>query len=239
MIFSRTPKPASFAKIRMQILSRWMLNKGNHCSVIALTSRFPREGVSTVTTGLARSFSSTDSGKILLLDVSGKRSRKIRLLDVTELEDFSDLSEYVTKDKKLEFDTIKLANNSQNSFGLGDVAYDNEFPVPDISFDDDGTILDRSSDPDVGNEQTRKLFRKLRQEYNIILIDTGSLNNSSGTFWLLNSDVNILVIDSSRTTRESLEYQQRQFENTGISIDGSILNKRKFPIPNYLYWLVK
>jgi Mrp family chromosome partitioning ATPase len=239
MFFFNTPKPASFARIRMQIISRWLLKKGKNSSVIALTSRFVGEGVSTVTRGLARSFGVTKSGKILLLEVSPKRSRKNRLLDVAELEDFSDLSEYVVKDKKLGFDTIKLAKISHNSFGFSDASHDSEFPVPDIRFDDDGMILDRSSDPDVGNEQTGALFRHLRMQYNIILVDAGTLNNSNGTFWLLNSDANILVIDCSRTTRESLEYQQRVFENSDISIDGSILNKRKFPIPRSLYWLVR
>lgn len=244
MFFFNTPKPASFAKIRMQIISRWLLKNGKNCSVIALTSRYVGEGVSTVTRGLARSFAVTKSGKILLLEVSPRRSRKNRLLDVAELEDFSDLSDYVVKDKKLGFDTIKLAKVFHNSFGFSDASddselHDSEFPVPDIHFDDDGTILERPSDPDVGNEQTRALFRHLRKQYNVILVDAGTLNNSNGTFWLLNSDANILVIDCSRTTRESLEYQRRVFENSDISIDGSILNKRKFPIPRSLYWLVR
>ena len=214
------------------------MNKGKNCSVITLTSRFVGEGVSTVSKGLARSFGVTKSGKILLLEVSPRRFRKNRLLDVAELEDFSDLSEYVVKDKKLEFDTIKLAKTSHSSFGFSNASNDGEFPVLDIDFDDDDTTLGRSSDPDAGNEQTRALFRHLKKQYNVILVDAGSLNNSNGTFWLLNSDANILVIDCSRTTRESLEYQQRVFENSDISIDGSILNKRKFPIPRSLYWLV-
>jgi Mrp family chromosome partitioning ATPase len=239
MFFWHTPKPASFAKIRMQILSRWLLNKGNHCSVIAFTANFPREGVSTVITGLARSFSATDTGKVLLLDASGKRSRKPRPLDVTEMEDFSDLSDYVSKDKKLKFDKIKLTNISHNTFGLGDEAYDIDFPELNLGVDDDGTMPDKSPDQDMSTLQTRKLLLRLRKDYNLILVDSGTLNNSGGTFWLVNSDVNILVIDCSSTTRESLEFQQHQSENSGISIDGSILNKRVFPIPSYLYWLVK
>jgi Mrp family chromosome partitioning ATPase len=238
MFFWHTPKPASFAKIRMQILSRWLLNKGNHCSVIALTANFPREGVSTVTTGLARSFSAIDTGKVLLLDASGKRARQPRSLDVTGMEDFSDLSDYVTKDKKQGFDKIRLANISHNTFGLGDVSQDLDLDL-NFGVDDDGTMLDPSPDQDLSTQQTRKLLLRLRKDYNLILVDSGTLNNPSSTFWLVNSDVNILVIDCSSTTRESLEFQQHQSENSGISIDGSILNKKVFPIPSYLYWLVK
>ena len=223
----------------MQILSRWLLNKGDHCSVIALTANFPREGVTTVTTGLARSFSATDTSKVLLLDASGRRSRKPRPLDVTEMDDFSDLSDYITKDKKLKFDKMRLANISYNAFGLGDVSQDMDFPELSLGVDDDGTMPDQSPDQNLSTQKTHKLLLRLRKDYNLIIVDSGTLNNSSGTFWLVNSDVNILVIDCSRTTRESLEFQQHQSENSGISIDGSILNKRVFPIPSYLYWLVK
>ena len=78
-----------------------------------------------------------------------------------------------------------------------------------------------------GNEHFSRLLRKLRETYEIILVDTGSLVNSNGTFWLMHSDFNILVIDSTRTTRESLEYQKLELENSNLSIHGSILNKRK------------
>lgn len=239
MFFSRTPKPATFEKIRMQILSRWLLNKDKNCSVIALTSRAPGEGVSTVTLGLARSFSTADTGKVLLLNASRKHPRKARVLDLSKQEDLTDLSDYVAKDKKFGFDTIRLAHVTQNNFGMSDALTDSEYPIPDIQFDDDGTIMDGSTESDANFGQTHKLLRVLKKSYDIILVDAGALTNSNGTFWLLNSDVNILIIDCSRTTIESLEHQQREFENSKITIGGSILNKREFPIPRSLYWLAR
>jgi len=122
---------------------------------------------------------------------------------------------------------------------MHDGSAEDDLAIPDIRFDEDGTILNHSFDSGSRNEQTRRVFRLLKKKYNLILVDAGSLNNSNGTFWIVNSDVNILVIDCQRTTRDSLEYQQREFENSGFAIHGSILNKRVFPIPNFLYWLVK
>lgn len=239
MLFSRVLKSTSFVKIRSQILSRWILKSDKNCTVIALTSRLPREGVTTVTRGLARSFRPTYTGKILLLYAGRKHPRRASVLDVTGLEDFSVLSDYILRDKKLGCDTIRLKNTAQESINISAKSGQDDIPDPDIRFDEDGTVLNYSIDTGSRNEQTRRIFRLLTKRYNIILVDAGSLNNSNGTFWLLNSDVNILVIDCSRTTRESLDYQRREFENSGISIDGSILNKRKFPIPNFLYWLAK
>ena len=172
-------------------------------------------------------------------DVSGKRRRKPQPLDVTRLDDFSDLSDYIVKDKKLKFDRIKLANTGHNTFGLGDDSYDIDFPQLPPVYDDEDTVTEPSPGQDLSNQKTRNLLLRLRKDYQIILVNCGTLNNPSGTFWLVNSDANILVIDCSSTTRESLEYQQHQSENSGIKIDGSILNKRVFPIPSYLYWLAK
>jgi len=86
----RTPKPASFERIRIRILSKWLLNKGGNSTIIAFTSRFPREGVSTVVAGLAKSFSTAEVGRILVLDVSNSRYGVARLLNITTLAGFSD-----------------------------------------------------------------------------------------------------------------------------------------------------
>ncbi len=205
--FRRTPKPASFERIRIRILSKWLLKDEKNCPVIAFTSRSKGEGVSTVVAGLACSFSSADLGKILVLDVSQSRRGVAQYLNVTDLAGFSDLPGYVTRDEKLGIDVITLAEEPDNIKGSG--------------------------------EHTRSLIERLKEKYNIILIDAGSLGNAHGTYWLAKSDYNVLVIDSSRTTSEMLEFQRKEFESSNIKIDGSILNKREFPIPAYFYWLAR
>jgi len=242
MLFSRTPKPASFANIRMQIISRWLLKKNQECSVIALTSRLPGEGVSTVTSGLARSFNSTDAGKVLLLNAGRKHPRKAVVLDVSDSQRNIGLSDYVTQCNKSGYDILRVANLANSNFFRRDHAEEFETPLPDIIIDegkdeDEDEVLSGLAELD-GSTQPPKLLPKLRKIYDLILIDAGSLGNPNGTFWLLNSDINILVLDCTRTTWESLEHQHREFENSDISIDGSILNKRKFQIPKSLYWLV-
>ena len=203
----RTPKPASFERIRIRILSKWLLKKDEKCTIVAFTSRLPGEGVSTVVAGLARSFSTAEVGKILVLDVSNRRFGVARLLNITNLAGFSDLPGYVTRDEKLGIDVITLANDTH---GGNDA-----------------------------EKHTISLRERLLDKYNIILVDAGSLSSASGAYWLANSDYNVLVIDSTKTTRESLEYQQKEFENSNITIDGSILNKREFHIPGFLYWLAR
>ena len=248
MLLFRTPKLASFAKIRTQILSRWLTRKGPGCVVIAFTSRLPGDGVSTVTTGLARSFHNTDSGRVLLLNAGRKHRRKYRSLDLSSAEDISRHSEFVLRDPKYEYDIIRLTYSHKNSPVIeresasqkpaDDESLDVETSESD-TLDDDSILPEGVSDSYGRNLDAHNLLRELKQNYDVILVDAGSLANTNGTFWLLNSDANILVIDCTRTTRQSLEHLRREFENSELSIDGCILNKRKFPIPRSLYWLAR
>jgi len=245
LFFFRTPKKSSFAKARQQIVARWLVKSKRKNFMVAFTSRVRREGVSTVSLGVARSFSSADIGKVLLLNAGFRHPRKARQLNLAEQQDLSDLSEFITRDKKSNCDIIRLANTARlprfltNDVGDESEMLDISYPPVDIRFDEDGGIFDYSFESDLWAEQYQRLLKKLEAAYNIILVDAGSLNNPNGTFWLANSDVNILVIDCTKTTREILEHQQREFENSQITIHGSILNKRKFPIPNFLYWLAR
>ena len=70
-------------------------------------------------------------------------------------------------------------------------------------------------------------------------MDAGALNKGWASYWLASSSHRVLVIDASTATREVLEYHSKQFEHGGIRLDGSILNKRTYPIPKALYWLAR
>ena len=248
MLLFRTPKLASFAKIRTQILSRWLTRNGPGCVVIAFTSRLPGDGVSTVTTGIARSFHTTDSGRVLLLNAGRKHPSKYRSLDLSSAEDISQFSDFVLRDPKYGFDIIRLSNSHKNIPVIERESADKK-PADDESLDvetsesdtlgDDSILPESVTDSYGRNLDARNLLQELKQNYDVILVDAGSLANANGVFWLLNSDANILVIDCTRTTRQSLEHLRREFENTELSIDGCILNKRKFPIPRSLYWLTR
>ncbi len=204
---SRMPKISSFERGRSQILSKSLTNKNTNTTIIAFTSRLPGEGVSTIVTGLAISFSSAETGRILVLDVSNDIKGQAYLLKTTEKNVETGLPGKMTRNNDLGIDVITLTKA--------------DHPVNKVS-----TFVS-------------SLKKTLATQYDIVLIDTGSLNNASGTYWLAHSEYNILIIDSTRATRESLEYLKMEFENSKISFDGSILNKREFFVPSYLYWLTR
>jgi hypothetical protein len=45
----------------------------------------------------------------------------------------------------------------------------------------------------------------------------------------------LLVVDTTRTTVKALERLQKSLSSTSLSLTGVILNKRRFPIPSFLY----
>jgi MinD-like ATPase involved in chromosome partitioning or flagellar assembly len=85
----------------------------------------------------------------------------------------------------------------------------------------------------------QSLLDQLRVKYRIILIDAGALTDGQASGWLNCSSSNILVIDTTTTTREMLFSTRNDLEETGITFTGSILNKRVIHIPRFLYWLVR
>lgn len=89
------------------------------------------------------------------------------------------------------------------------------------------------------SQQANAILDRFRANYNIILVDAGALSHSNSTYWLTTSDYRVLVIDSSTTTREMLENKTRELAHSPIELDGTILNKRVYPIPNSLYWLTR
>ena len=159
------------------------------------------------------------------------------VLDVSNSEGYTQLSDYITQDRKSGYDMLRVANLTNSNFFRNQSWDELETPLPELMLDEEDADSVGMDEVD-GGKQPRKLVRELRKTYDIILVDAGYLGNPNGTFWLTKSDINVLVLDCTRTTRESLEHQHREFENSGISIDGSVLNKRQFPIPSSLYWLV-
>lgn len=199
--------------------SRWLLEERDGCTVMAFTSRSPREGVSTVVAGLAHTIGAIDPGRVLVLDVTPGHQENGRDLvtDMMEVEvtpvwiqdlesNKGDLSNFITRNIFRGTDILSLKYIDRNR------------PTPQMM----KTLLDR-----------------LRSNYHVILMDVGSLIHSDRLPWLFFSDYRILVIDASTATREVLKHQQRELEHMGITINGSILNKRTYPIPSFLYWLAR
>lgn len=215
MIFRRLPKPESFEHIRVGMLSKWLLESGDKATVIALTSRSGGEGVTTVAAGLARAFGTADPGGILVLDAAPSRLRVADLL-------------------KIKGTPVSFYNVEAGSLDMASaVVRDSKHGVDILALSEAGPSRPGST------VKARTIVDQLRPNYRVILLDAGPLSNGWAAPWLACSNYRVLVIDASKATREVLEHQKKQFDQGGVVLDGSILNKRVYPIPKALYWLAQ
>ena len=217
--FRRLLKSGDFERIRVRMWSKWQLEARDECTIMSFASRSPREGVSTVVAGLAHTIGAIDPGRVLVLDVSpGVQENRNDL--VTDLLEVQTRPVWVQDMESGNYDPSNFVTRSifRGTDMLSLKYTDRNRPTPQMM----KTLLDR-----------------LRKNYHIILMDVGTLTHSDRLPWLFFSDYRILVIDVSTATREVLEHQQREIENLGITINGSILNKRTYHIPRFFYWLTR
>ena len=88
-------------------------------------------------------------------------------------------------------------------------------------------------------ETASTLIASLRQRYDAILLDCGSLESSSDLLRLAPlSDWVLLVVEAGRTGKIQIDRAARVISEAGGTLAGCVLNKRRYPVPNWLYRLL-
>jgi Mrp family chromosome partitioning ATPase len=76
----------------------------------------------------------------------------------------------------------------------------------------------------------------LRVSFDNILIDCGPLHQSSDAAVLAsNVDGVVIVVEAGRSRRDQIVNAQRTIEQAGGKFLGFVLNKRRYPVPEWLY----
>jgi Mrp family chromosome partitioning ATPase len=76
----------------------------------------------------------------------------------------------------------------------------------------------------------------LRVSFDNILIDCSSLKERSDAAMLATSvDGVVVVVDAGESRRDEILNAQRTIETTGGNFLGFVMNKRRYPVPNWLY----
>jgi Mrp family chromosome partitioning ATPase len=80
------------------------------------------------------------------------------------------------------------------------------------------------------------LIADLRNRYDCILIDCGSLATSVDLLRLASvSDGVVVVVEADKTAREEVERAIHYVRDAHGTLLGFVFNKRRYPIPNWLY----
>jgi Mrp family chromosome partitioning ATPase len=207
--------PAVFEDVRLRIASRLRNNaQRNVPRVVTVTSRARREGVTTVAVGLARAFASQKNTRVLLVDPSPGTSQLNRRLDSERVE----------------------AQGEKNGPPIPD-ADDNSTLLRAKKYNFDVLQIKNARELDHNNFQ-EWIFRS-HPFYEVIIVDAGPLQGDTPDKVKDISSYTMLVIDASKTTEPMLERLSKVLSASNFTIDGAILNRRKFYIPKLLYGLVR
>jgi hypothetical protein len=192
------------------------LQKLHQGAVLAFTSAAPQEGVSHVTQSFAVELARHSERRTLI--ISAARLQSLRVADFIRMPDCCTRTNienlWVLRTKKQ-----GKVNGNGNSNGNGSHPPQNKI----TRLEDESEFgLDR--------------IEALRLTFPNILIDCRSLKVSSEAAVLASTvDGIVVVVEAGRTRRDEIQNAKRTIEMAKGNFLGFILNKRRYPVPEWLY----
>lgn len=88
----------------------------------------------------------------------------------------------------------------------------------------------------MNTEHLQARLNELRKEFAYVLIDSPAVNEYTDAILLGRlSDGAVLVLESNTTRRQVARIAKEDLESAHVRVLGAVLNKRTFPIPQFLY----
>lgn len=190
---------------------------GDNIRSIVVTSTIPNEGKTTLVLNLACTLAA-DGKKVLLLDADLRKSVLVGRYGI-HLERggvMFGLSHYLSGQKKLD-----------------QVIYETNVEGMDIIVS--GPVVPNATEI-LGNHYFTEMIEKLRQVYDIILIDGAPIGSVVDSAVIASvCDGAIYVIEQGNVSRKFIQNVKKQMENSGVRMLGAILNKVKRNNSGYYY----
>lgn len=174
---------------------------------ILLTSPQSGDGKSFITANLAVAYAQEDK-KVLVVDCDLRKGRQHEIFEVMNLTSggYSNLILNYKDDIKLDNYIINTSNKNIDLLPTG--------PTPPNPVE----LLASLSN--------KKLMEKLRNMYDVILLDCPPVLGLSDTMIMTKySDANLIVVSSRKTKIESLDKAKKVFEQAKANITGVIINR--------------
>jgi len=85
-------------------------------------------------------------------------------------------------------------------------------------------------------DRLRSRLSEMRKDFTVILIDAPPINTYADAALLGSmADGLVMILQANRTRREAAERAKEILDAAGVRVLGAVLNKRTFPIPDFLY----
>jgi Mrp family chromosome partitioning ATPase len=177
--------------------------------VLAVTSTYRGEGTSTIATGLAYTISLFENSNVLLVDSNTHHPNVDKVTGINRPKGLYEMNVSGVAGND--------SGNGLHSMLSGNMSdYVNKVKAPDKI----GSLL-----PAVE-----------KMEYRIIILDLPSLSEGAAAAKAAGiADGTLLVVESERVRREVLQRAKEKLNKSGANIVGSVLNKRRYYIPKWIY----
>jgi len=181
--------------------------------VLAVLSCRRNEGVSTIATNLSAWLAHHGNGDVLLVDANTAHPSVHRTFD-TRL-------------------SPGLSNILEDGQGNGDTITDS--PVRNLHILSAGS-MDVSLSDIFDSERFTKQLKSIKESYRFVVVDLPAVSQTSIVPRVAGlCDSVIIVVEAERLRWEVIQRVKEQLEKAKADILGVVLNKRRFPIPNWLY----
>ena len=174
---------------------------------ILLTSPQAGDGKSFITANLAVAYAQEDK-KVLVVDCDLRKGRQHEIFEVMNVTSggYSNLILNYKDDIKLNKYIVSTSNKNIDLLPTG--------PTPPNPVE----LL--------ASENNKKLIAKLREKYDIILLDCPPVLGLSDTMIMTKySDANLIVVSSRKTKVENLDKAKKVFAQANAKITGVIINR--------------
>jgi Mrp family chromosome partitioning ATPase len=85
-------------------------------------------------------------------------------------------------------------------------------------------------------ERFQARLADLRKDFTYVLVDAPPINAcADASLFGRMADGLVMVLEANKTRRESAQRAKRTLDAAGVNVLGAVLNKRKYPIPDFLY----
>ncbi len=181
-------------------------HRGKLCNrVVAITSATPGEGVSHVVDLLAEELARQTQNRVLRIDASALRELRI-----------ADPSKLWLRCEETEIENLLTLSAEEPAYVVSGVRTVGEWETtPEFRMD---------------------CLKALRWNFDYVVIDCPATTVSSDAATLASLvDGFCVVVKAAQTRRGQIQHCQQEIEAAGGKFLGFILNRRKYPVPNWLY----
>ena len=203
---TQSPVSEVFRTLRTNIQ---FMNADKKLETLLITSTFPGEGKSWVSSNLAVTFEKTEN-KVLLIDADMRKGRQFSIFNVSPTPGLSNCLSKLNDEKIDNIDFSKYIQNTE---------------VENLDLMTTGNIPPNPSEL-LTSQQMTALLEKLKEDYDLVIIDGTPCELVTDAVILSRTvDSTLIVTAYKQTKKDSLEKVIKNIKEVGGNLAGIVINK--------------